>query len=258
VADADTRAIGAPLVLCYHAISEQWPAVLATSPDRLEAQLRRLLERGGIGTTFREAMAGDATPHHIAVTFDDACRSVSSLAFPILRDLGLQGTVYVPTDFVGSDEPMAWPGISRWKGTRFEDELLCLDWGRLEKLADAGWEIGSHTRSHPKLSEVSDDELAEQLVSSRELLAERVGGGQTIAYPYGDQDARVRAAAQGAGYEAAAGLRPGPRSRWCWPRVGIYPADKRGRFALKTARVVRRARASHLAGLLDSVRQAHS
>ena len=85
----------------------------------------------------------------------------------------------------------------------------CCAWGGtgLAELADAGWEVGSHTRSHPRLPQVDDAALARELGDSRELIAERLGRPcESIAYPYGDFDERVVRAT------AAAGYRPRARS----------------------------------------------
>ena len=71
------------LVLTYHAVSEKWPAALSVIPDRLEWQLRTLLDRGYRGATFSEAVSAPPAPRTLAVTFDDAYRSVLRLAFPI-------------------------------------------------------------------------------------------------------------------------------------------------------------------------------
>src|SRR5687768_15757937 len=91
------------LVLCYHAVSAEWPAKIAVTPDRLEEQLRLLLRRGYRGATFTEAATAPANGRFLAVTFDDAYRSVLKHAFPIMSRLGLPGTVFVPTNFAGSE-----------------------------------------------------------------------------------------------------------------------------------------------------------
>jgi hypothetical protein len=69
---------------------------------------------------------------------------------------------------------------------------------------------------------------------------------RSVAYPYGDHDERVVAAAGRAGYEAAATLpgrlhRPEPLR---WPRVGVTHTDTRWRFRAKASQTVRHARAS--------------
>src|SRR3954452_15915050 len=67
------------LVLCYHAISETWPAALSTTPERFEAQLDLLLRRGYRPQTFTAAIKGATRKKTFAVTFDDAYRSVLEL-----------------------------------------------------------------------------------------------------------------------------------------------------------------------------------
>jgi peptidoglycan/xylan/chitin deacetylase (PgdA/CDA1 family) len=228
-----------PLVLCYHAVSVDWPAPLSVTPDALERQLQLLVRRGHRGATFAEVADGSVDGRAVAVTFDDAYLSVLERAKPILDAAGFPGTVFVPTDYPDRPErPMAWDGIDQWLGGPHEPDLRPMSWGQVGQLADAGWEIGSHTRSHPRLTRLPDDALARELRESRATLEERLGRPcTTLAYPYGDHDARVVAAAGAAGY-AAAGTLPGrlPRPEpLAWPRVGIYHADDERRFRLKVS-----------------------
>lgn len=88
----------------------------------------------------------------VAVTFDDGYLSVGEIARPILDRFGIPGTVFVPTRFMDSDQPMSWPGIDQWIGTADEHELLPMSWQGLLSLAESGSEIGSHTVSHPRLT----------------------------------------------------------------------------------------------------------
>ncbi|MDX6726905.1 MAG: hypothetical protein QOK49_1710, partial [Baekduia sp.] len=155
------------LVLCYHAVSPTWPAALSVTPEALDRQLGLLVRRGYRGATFTEAMTAPLRERTVVVTFDDNYRSVLERAKPILDRHGLVGTLYVPTDWVGETRPMAWPGIDRWLGTPHEPELHGLGWEELDRLASAGWEIGSHTCSHPRLSELDDAQLARELQASK-------------------------------------------------------------------------------------------
>lgn len=235
------------LVLCYHAVSPTWEAPLSVTPTRLEHQLRSLLRRGYRGATFQDALIGPPHRRTLVVTFDDAYRSVLERALPILAGLGLPATVFVPTGFAGDDMPMAWPGIDQWLGGIHEPELLPLGWPELRELADQGWEIGSHTVSHPKLTQLDDRRLAAELGDSKRACEEAMGAPcPSIAYPYGDVDARVVHAAREAGYSHGAALPAelhGSRPLE-WPRVGVYHVDSPWRFALKASRGVRSLRSS--------------
>jgi peptidoglycan/xylan/chitin deacetylase (PgdA/CDA1 family) len=239
--------VTSPLVLSYHAVSESWPAALAVTPADLDAQLRLLVARGYRGARFEDIATGRARGRVVAVTFDDAFRSVHELARPILRRAGLTGTVFVPTAFPGGAGPLHWPGIDQWLDGPYAEELRPMDWDELGRLAGEGWEVGSHTVTHPRLTTLAGEELDEELAGSRRACAEGLGRPcRTLAYPYGDHDARVVAAAAAAGYTAACTLparlhRPEPLR---WPRVGVYHDDGLRRFRLKVAPAVRRARGS--------------
>lgn len=246
------------LVLCLHAVSPRWPADLSITPERLERLLTGLVRRGYRGATFRDAVSAPTAPRTVAVTFDDAYRSVIELAFPILKQLGLPGTVFVPTDWAGAEKPMVWPGIDHWVGGPYESELTPMSWSELDRLASEGWEVGSHTRSHPRLTELSDGELYTELAGSRQVCEQHLGRTcETVAYPYGDTDGRVAEAAEATGYLAAAAL-PARFRRgrlYEWPRIGIYHGDDLRRFRVKVSPVARRVRASPLWTAVERVRR---
>jgi peptidoglycan/xylan/chitin deacetylase (PgdA/CDA1 family) len=235
------------LVLCYHAVSERFPAALSVTPEAFERQLRLLSRAGYRGATFEDAVrAGDGRT--VAITFDDAYLSVLELAKPLLDEAGFPATVYAPTAYLDTPErPLAWDGIEQWLGGEHEQELLPMSWDQLGGLAEAGWEIGSHTRTHPHLTTLDDGSLREELVRSREEVERRLGRPcPTLAYPYGDHDERVVEAAGEAGYSAA-GTLPARLHReraLAWPRVGIYHGDDERRFRMKVSRAMRRLRGS--------------
>jgi len=238
---------GEALVLCYHAVSPGWPEHGCVPPEALERQLAHLLRQGYRPATFTQAVL--APPHRrtLAVTFDDAYRSVHERARPVLDALGVHATVFAPTRWVGSQEPMTLAARD-WRGTAHEDELRCMSWDELGELAAAGWEIGSHTVSHPMLTRLEGDTaLRAELSDSRAAIEEALGGScRSLAYPYGDYDERVAGAAADAGYVAAGTLFPGllgSAPPLQWPRVAISHHHGPRAFRLKVSRPVRRLRA---------------
>ena len=236
-------------VLCYHAVSRRWPAALSVEPDLLGEQLELLRSRGYRGVTFAELARRRGAGKLVAVTFDDAYRSVFEFGRPVLDRIGFPGSVYAVTSMVGRQGPMRWAGIDKWLGGPHENELSPATWSQLGELSDAGWEIGSHTRSHPWLPSLPDEELAAELSSSRHEIEERLGiSCTTIAYPYGGSDERVLAAASSAGYTAAGALpaRLSPRDSMAWPRIGVYHADGMTRFRLKVSPTLRWLRSTPL------------
>jgi peptidoglycan/xylan/chitin deacetylase (PgdA/CDA1 family) len=238
------------LVLCYHGASDTWPAEIAVSPSNLQAQLERLVRSGYRGATFSDAVTAAPFERTLAVTFDDAYSSVLELAFPILDALGLPGTVFAVTDFADSGRSLTWDGISNWTEGSHADELRGLSWTELRDLDAAGWEIGSHTRTHPWLTRLGDEALLDELVESRAACERALGRPcRSIAYPYGDVDQRVVAAAGQAGYLTGGALRrhlESTPSALDWPRIGVYRGDSLARFGVKTSVAVRRLRSVSL------------
>jgi peptidoglycan/xylan/chitin deacetylase (PgdA/CDA1 family) len=234
------------LVLCYHAVSPTWPAELSVTPDHLEAQIEHLSRHGYRGVTFSDAVLGRAGRKTVAITFDDGYASTINLARPILERFGMPATAFVPTDYMGGG-PMSWPGIDQWVGGEHEHELMPMTWNEIRELADAGWEIGSHTKTHPHLNEIEPDRLDEELGESRRVCEENLDRPcRSLAYPYGDYDERVIEAAQRTGYEAAGTLpaRTPKPSPLAWPRVGIYYHDGMGIFRVKVSGTVQRMRST--------------
>jgi peptidoglycan/xylan/chitin deacetylase (PgdA/CDA1 family) len=246
------------LVLCYHGVSERWPAKLSITPEKLESQLATVTRRGYRSVTFSDALASPPASKTVAITFDDGYRSVLEQALPILSRLGLVATVFVVTGYVGREEPMSWPGVDEWLETEHARELVSLSREQVSHLLEAGWEVGSHTRTHPRLTTLDDERLDEELGRARED-CERLFDRpcRSIAYPYGDLDERVVAAAGRAGYSFAGALStrlnvPRPLE---WPRIGIYHGDDDARFKVKISPAVRRLRATAAFGAADRVRQ---
>lgn len=223
------------LVLCYHAVGTAKSA-LEISPDLLERQLRWLMGRGYVGATFSDAVTRSGRGRILSVTFDDASATVASVARPLLDRLGLVGTVFVPVDSVGA------PGVLAW------DELAAL--------AAGGWKIGSHTIAHRRLPTLSPAELDEELRGSRRQIEKALGRPcRSLAYPYGEVDARVVRAAAAAGYETACLIGGGtlPASPHAWPRVGLSSLDGWLGFRLKVWRPARAVRATSLVRPLEAL-----
>jgi peptidoglycan/xylan/chitin deacetylase (PgdA/CDA1 family) len=232
-----------PLLLAYHAVGA-WSPTLAIPEPALRAQLALLHRRGYVGLTAAEAerrrQVGTLPPRTVVVTFDDGFRSVLR-ARPILEEVGFPATVFAVTSFVDSGEPLRWPGL--------EQSEESLGWSELELLREAGWEVGSHTATHPLLPDLDDADLERELLESRATIEKRLGSCETLAYPYGRADERTAAAAARAGYLAAFMLsrahRPDEPLRR--PRLGLADADRGARLRLRlsrTATLVRRSRAA--------------
>ncbi len=147
------------------------------------------------------------------LSFDDGHATWRDVAAPILRDLGVPATFFVTSDLIGQ------PGNLGWQDCR--------------DLAAAGFSIGSHTVSHPRLADVDDSCAARQIRDSKHAIEDAVGVAvRDFAAPYGqpgvdflDRDVRL---VREAGYRsfattARATMRPGD-SPMAIQRQGLHPA----------------------------------
>ena len=223
------------LLLCFHAVDDAWPDPgLCVPAARFESAVSHLEQAGYRGETFRTVVAAPPDERLVAITFDDAFASVATVAAPILEARGWPGTVFVPTAALNGDG-LHWidPEVKQ----RHPTATRQLDSEQLQALAERGWEVGSHSHTHPLLSRLSDAELGEELAVSRDILRSIVGACDSISYPWGEVDARVVEASRRAGYAAGSGL----SGRFTWsdrmraPRVAVSAVDDSVRFALKVS-----------------------
>jgi peptidoglycan/xylan/chitin deacetylase (PgdA/CDA1 family) len=238
----DNRAVAAsrdrPLILAYHAVSSSWDSPLAVTEDALSQHASHLHRRGYVGLTLVETERLRASrtlpPRAVVFTFDDGYRSTVRAA-EILDRYGYPGTVFTVAAFADSGAALSWPGIEHELVPASAGDLEPLGWDELAALRDRGWEVGSHTVTHALLTGADDARLAAELADSRRTIADRLGGCETVAYPYGVADARVAAAARRAGYAAACTLTGAhvADEQYLRPRVGMGSADTGPRLRAK-------------------------
>lgn len=209
-------------ILMYHRIQHVPPGSgdsilldLSVPPAAFRQHLALLREMGaravGLDDVVDFLFGRRAPPDRaVVLTFDDGYEDTYTEAFPAMRALGMRGTVFVVSDFVGQ------PGYVTWE--------------QLRELAEHGWSVESHSVSHPDLRHLPDPELRRQLGESKAHIEREVGRAvRYLNYPAGQYDRRVIAAAAVAGYTAALTTRHGTqlalRQLFELPRVRIHGAD---------------------------------
>jgi peptidoglycan/xylan/chitin deacetylase (PgdA/CDA1 family) len=117
---------------------------------------------------------------------------------------------------------------------------------QVRRMVKWGWEIGSHTLSHPILTHCSSATLRRELVLSRRILHHKFDVQvDFLCYPGGIYDRRVMRAAHDAGYLAATAIRYGaatPYGRFALPRIAVYWGESLATFGSRMRETVARAR----------------
>ncbi len=160
------------------------------------------------------------------LSLDDGFLNNATNAAPILRDLGVPATFFVPSAMVGADEATARAYCRR---IGYPAPIRLMDWDDAARLARDGFEIGSHTRTHARFSDISSDaaRLEDEIAESKREIEARLGVPcRTISWPFGkrtDADRPSLEAAERAGYDLCFGayrgtVRPGETNRFSVPR----------------------------------------
>lgn len=119
------------------------------------------------------------------------------------------------------------------------EQPFALSWPQVREMASAGIEFGSHTVSHPILTQLDDAQLHEELANSRQAIATMGGlAADVIAYPVGKRfafDERVIAACKACGYRLGVsyetGTNPDPSSsRYSLKRLAVERYTNRAMF----------------------------
>jgi len=143
------------------------------------------------------------------LSFDDGFRNNFTNAFPILKKHNVPAIFYVPSSLIGAD----WNSAENYclNTTRYRAVIEMMSWEDLNNLLSEGFEIGSHTKTHARFSEISSShELMEDeiLGSKMELETNLKYECKYISWPFGkltDADSKSLKMVKDAGYVACFG-----------------------------------------------------
>lgn len=183
-------------ILMYHNINDEYKShntnVEMSSQD-FKDQMLALKENGYTAILFKDYINylkfGTELPEKpILITFDDGYLNNYTIAFPILKELGMKATIFVVTGRMGVDGMVTYPHFT-WEQARTMYESGVID-------------IQSHTHYHSELINLSKNDLILELRKSKYLIEKNLGSKvNVLAYPYGYSSDTVRNEARIAGYE---------------------------------------------------------
>jgi len=199
-------------VIMYHNIDEHSASSrLSVSPEKFKRQMN-FLKNHKYNVVKLEDLAGMLKKNKlpsktIAITFDDGYENNYTNAYPVLKKLGLQATIFIIPAMIGTDG--------------------YLNWSQVIEMSESGFiEIGSHTMTHPWLPTQPKENLDPEIRGSKSAIESRLNKeSSSFSYPLGGFNKDVREKVIEAGYKIAVATNPGKK----------YP--KHDLFAMKRLRI---------------------
>jgi peptidoglycan/xylan/chitin deacetylase (PgdA/CDA1 family) len=167
----------APILLYHHIADRPFSSRLFVSPATFQSQLNVLKSNGyasiSVAQLAKTLKTGSPLPQRsVVITFDDGNEDVYENAFPIMKEFGYIGTVYIIA--------------GRLKTAGF------LNKEQIRELLDAGWEIGSNGMNQIAINYHYTSVWGE-VAESRKKLEKTLGVVvETFAYPYGIVDGIIQ------------------------------------------------------------------
>jgi peptidoglycan/xylan/chitin deacetylase (PgdA/CDA1 family) len=215
-----------PIVMLHRVTSETPqpnPYDLCRSQGELAQIIYTLRARGHRIVSLREAVeahdAGRDVRKLACLTFDDGYRDFLTHAWPVLKRNDAPATVFLVAERLGD--------FNTWDyGTVGLEQAPLLDRDEVLQLAREGCEFGSHSSTHPMISELAVADRGPEIAGSKralEALLEREVS--LFAYPHIDQDEDAQRQVAAAGYVAAVGGEQMANSRFVLHRVELSRMD---------------------------------
>ncbi len=195
-------------VLMYHRVTDE-PVKgskynVFITKDNLRNHLVFLRNQGFETVTFGDFLQRKLPKKPIVLTFDDGYEDMDRNLLPLLREFQMKAVVYVLGDRKHR--------INFWDTSKGEPEATLLSAEQIRELSESGWvEIGAHSLSHRKLTELPIVEMEKEVKESKKNLEELLDKPvHSFAYPYGDLNGEVKRAVREAGYSFGIAVGTGP------------------------------------------------
>ncbi|MBP7051872.1 MAG: polysaccharide deacetylase family protein [Phycisphaerae bacterium] len=190
------RFAGRWLVLCYHGVCD-------THASRFREQMRHLSRSASRDAGGNEHCVSRRSLPDVHITFDDAFENLMRNALPALHEFGIPAVVFAVSGNLGK--------TPQWRISpdhpEYGERLMTA--GQLREIANGCVVIGSHTQTHPSLTELSREQVRTELAESRKCLEETLGRPVVdLALPHGAYNDAVLEVAREVGYKRIYTLQP--------------------------------------------------
>ncbi|MCM8810753.1 MAG: polysaccharide deacetylase family protein, partial [Candidatus Omnitrophica bacterium] len=164
------------MILAYHRINPWYKDdPLTVNPENFEKQISYLLKRG-----FKQVENDyEKIEKNLIITFDDGFYDNIIFGLPLFKKLKIKPIIFVIVGYVSTDK--IWDRYKDYEKDRF------MKWEEIKEIINQDIEIGSHTLSHPHLTQITLEKAKEEIFSSKKVLEDKIGKEvKFFCYPYGE------------------------------------------------------------------------
>lgn len=125
-------------------------------------------------------------PHKsVVITFDDGYKSAHTNAFPILKKYGFPATIFLATNYIGSDEIFPWLNHLVGRNQRLKSSFMPLAWEEVVKMSEDSIAFGSHTCTHSNIRTTSKKDFEDEIRKSKRIIENKTSKKVTLfSYPF--------------------------------------------------------------------------
>jgi peptidoglycan/xylan/chitin deacetylase (PgdA/CDA1 family) len=188
-------------ILTYHHVGPRRRGArlkgLYVSPNLFARQVAEL-NSAGFSTASFDTLAVGNTQHdsRIFLTIDDGFTDVFENALPVLSKHRFKAILFLVSGLLGK--------TNEWQQRAGDITEPLMDAAQIRDWLAAGQQIGAHTKTHPRLTQIPLPEAREEISASKKFLEDRFGlPVNHFCYPYGDWNEPIRDVVSAVGYRTA-------------------------------------------------------
>lgn len=187
------------VILSYHEVNETIKGSDKSNrmhPDtclpveKFEEQINYLSKNNFLSVSLKEIIENNKSLTYssikcnkFTITFDDGHVGNYNFVFPILKKYGFIASFFITTNLIGKENMITWDN--------------------LKEMIKGGMDIQSHAVSHNPLSLLTNEQIKQELLESKNILESKLGiKVDFLSLPHGDYDRRVQLIAKEVGYKS--------------------------------------------------------
>ncbi len=187
-ARADTPPTSEAVIVMFHRFGQDTHPSTNVTLEQVRNFIAYIQDNGFTVRPLQQVVSaiqnGDRLPPKtVAITIDDAYKSIYTYAYPLFKDANFPFTVFLSSREMGFGNFLSWEQVA--------------------EMAQNGADFQAHTHSHPHMTQLSIAQNIEEIQKNIQLIEKHTGIRPTLfAYPYGEANTDIINTVKNMGFTA--------------------------------------------------------